>query len=344
MKIFYAVQATGNGHIARATALLPYLQRYGKVDVFLSGANSQLQTDLPCRYRSRGISLFYNMNGGLQYGKIASQLQPGRVWKEIRELPVENYDLILNDFESITALACAYKKIPSVQLGHQASFQSALVPRPARKELLGEFLLKHYAKASEYVGLHFERYDDFIFEPVIKKDILQARPKDKGHVTVYLSAFSDAFLLEQFSKLKDIRFEVFSKETTVEKWMGNIRFLPVQQKLFSESMINASGVITGAGFETPAEILHLGKRLLCIPIKGQYEQLCNAAALENFGVTIVETIDQNFSAVIENWMAAAPPVQMEYSNKIPELLQYVMDIYPQQKVPLDLLYPELMLG
>ncbi len=34
MKIFYAIQATGNGHIARAIELMPYLQQYGDVDVF----------------------------------------------------------------------------------------------------------------------------------------------------------------------------------------------------------------------------------------------------------------------------------------------------------------------
>ena len=42
MKIFYAVQATGNGHISRAMELLPYLERYGQVDIFLSGANNSL--------------------------------------------------------------------------------------------------------------------------------------------------------------------------------------------------------------------------------------------------------------------------------------------------------------
>jgi len=36
MKILYAVQATGNGHISRATQLLPYMEKYGEVDVFLS--------------------------------------------------------------------------------------------------------------------------------------------------------------------------------------------------------------------------------------------------------------------------------------------------------------------
>jgi hypothetical protein len=29
MKIFYAVQATGNGHISRAIQLMPYLEKLG---------------------------------------------------------------------------------------------------------------------------------------------------------------------------------------------------------------------------------------------------------------------------------------------------------------------------
>ncbi|NBR37369.1 MAG: hypothetical protein EBT80_08470 [Chitinophagales bacterium] len=46
MKIFYAVQATGNGHISRAMTLMPHLQKWGTVDVFLSGNNSHLRAKL----------------------------------------------------------------------------------------------------------------------------------------------------------------------------------------------------------------------------------------------------------------------------------------------------------
>jgi UDP-N-acetylglucosamine:LPS N-acetylglucosamine transferase len=52
MKIFYAVQATGNGHISRAMEVIPYLENYGEVDVFLSGANSTLELSMPVKYRS----------------------------------------------------------------------------------------------------------------------------------------------------------------------------------------------------------------------------------------------------------------------------------------------------
>ena len=44
MKIFYAIQGTGNGHLSRAEQLYPYLKEYGQVDFFLSGSNAQLNT------------------------------------------------------------------------------------------------------------------------------------------------------------------------------------------------------------------------------------------------------------------------------------------------------------
>src|SRR5689334_19927010 len=103
MNIFYAIQATGNGHISRAMELLPHLQQYGNVDIFLSGANSSLVLDAPIKYRSNGLSLFYNCNGGLNYWKMMKRYHPFELKKEIHELPVEKYDLVINDFEYITA-------------------------------------------------------------------------------------------------------------------------------------------------------------------------------------------------------------------------------------------------
>jgi uncharacterized protein (TIGR00661 family) len=71
-------------------------------------------------------------------------------------------------------------------------------------------------------------------------------------------------------------------------------------------MINCEGIITGAGFETPAEALFLGKKLMVIPIKGQYEQKCNAAAMKPFGVTVVSEIDSKFKKHFEKWHDEMP--------------------------------------
>ncbi|ANH83295.1 glycosyl transferase [Niabella ginsenosidivorans] len=321
MKIFYAIQATGNGHISRAMELLPYLKEYGEVDIFLSGNNSNLKLDAPVKYRSRGLSLYYTCNGGLNYWQIAKQVNPISLRKEIRELPLENYDFIINDYEYLTSAACGQRNLSSVNFGHQASFQSNKVPRPAVISRSGEWLLKHYSRSKRYLGLHFRQYDDFILTPVIKKEILEADPKDKGYITVYLPSYCDKELTDVFSKFKEHRFEIFSRQAAGIREAGNIRFLPVNKQLFNKSLIHCTEIITGAGFETPAEALHLGKKIMAIPIRGQYEQCCNAAALEEMGVMTLSRIDDNFEQQFEKWQQEYKPIKMDYSQTIPQSME-----------------------
>jgi uncharacterized protein (TIGR00661 family) len=342
MKIFYAVQATGNGHISRAMELLPYLERYGQVDIFLSGANNSLRLDASVRYRSKGLSLFYTHSGGLNYWQIARQvLSPLRVYREVRDLPVEKYDLVINDFECITSLACAFKKVPSVNFGHQASFVSSKVPRPAKKDPMGAWILRNYARATQYVGLHFKQYDDFILPPVIKKDILAAEPQDKGYVTVYLSSYSDAAVRQYLRPLKEFRWQVFSREVRQPVQDGNITYVPVSRGAFNKSLINCSAILTGAGFETPAEALYLGKKLMVIPIRGQYEQFCNAAALSRMGVPVLDALDEGFEGVFRSWMGLRkrPHLHLDYSTEA--IVSYLMHHCTQEKKDaLDMLYPD----
>jgi uncharacterized protein (TIGR00661 family) len=331
MKIFYAVQATGNGHISRAMELLPHLQQYGTVDIFLSGDNSNLPMDAPVKYRSKGLSLYSNSCGGLDYWKIIRGINPLRINKEINDLPVEKYDLVINDFEFITSAACARKKIASIQLGHQASFQSRLTPRPGSKNAMGEWILKNYAKATDYIGLHFDKYDGFILPPVIKKDILDAEPVDKGHITVYLPSYSGAVLEKIFQPFGETQFHIFSKENKQPVKKGNIIFMPVNKTLFNQSLIECNGIVTGAGFETPAEALHLGKKLLAIPTRGQYEQQCNAAALEKMGVTCLKKIDGKFRAVFHQWLETKNVCTVNYRQTIPQVLENLFTLYETSK-------------
>lgn len=325
MKILYSVQATGNGHISRAMELLPYLNQYGKVDIFLSGANSSLDLNLPIKYRSQGLSLFYTCKGKLDYTKTAFALSPLRLGKEIRDLPVEKYDLILNDFECITAMACASKKIPSVNFGHQASFYSNKTPRPKEKSKIGEWILKNYARASLYIGLHFQQYDNFIFLPVIKEEINNAQPTDKGFFAVYLPSYCENIMERYFHPLSPNRFHIFSWQTKKVKRSGNILFLPIDKTLFSDALINCSGIITGAGFETPAEALKLEKRLMVIAIRGQYEQQCNAAALAQLGIKKVDKLDGDFTDHFNNWVESKP-LKVNYNHSTEDIISHVMKL------------------
>ena len=327
MKIFYAIQATGNGHISRAMQLYPYLQKFGTVDFFMSGNNASLKIDLPVKYKSDGCSLHYSKCGGLNYWNIAKNIRPIQMFKDASSLPLKNYDVVINDFDSITSLACKLQKVHSVQFGHQASFASKLTPRPEKKSLMGEIILKHYAPSPQYIGLHFEKYDSFILPPIIKDEIIQAEPKDLKHITVYLPSFQKDCLEKAFNKRSEINFHWFLNDVKLKHTIGNITYYPVNQKQFNQSLINCHGIITGGGFETPAEALYLRKKILSIPIRNHYEQECNAAALKKMGVPVVYEVGDNFDLIIENWLNKDTPTPNILANTVPDTLQFLFDTY-----------------
>jgi len=322
--------------------LMPYLQQYGEVDVFLSGSNSNLQPNLPVKYRSNGLSLFYGNTGGLDYWRMWKELSLKRIWQEAKTLPVEKYDIVLNDFDSITAIACALKKVSSVGFGHQASFQSKHTPRSLKKDIAGEIVLQRYARASAYIGLHFQQYDHFIYSPVIKENILKADPKNNGHITVYLSHYSDEVVVQALHKIQGIRFEVFSKKVKQQERKDNVTLIPISNEGFTQSMIQAHGIITGAGFETPAEALYLNKQLLCLPIRGQYEQLCNAAALKDFNVSVIDKITNEFYLQVESWLQNSVVKPLILSHSTYDIVQKAIETGRSfQKNPEQEFFPDI---
>jgi uncharacterized protein (TIGR00661 family) len=326
MKIFYAVQATGNGHISRAIEILPYLQAYGEVDIFLSGSNYSLKSSLPVAYRSKGLSLQYAPEkGSVDLLKTVTSISVRKIWNEAKFLPIEKYDLVINDFEFITSLACKLKKVRSVHLGHQASFFSKNVPRPKKRDLLAEWIFTHYAQATETYGLHFKEYDKNIFQPIIRSSIVNANPKDGGHITVYLGHFNTQKIIETLGKITDYKFEVFCSEAKSISVSKNIKVLPINHDFFSESLINSHGIITGAGFETPAEALYLGKKVLTIPVKGQYEQLCNAEALKEFNVPVIEEFNNNFLSQFRSWISKNDQKELIITKSTKEIIRSVVE-------------------
>jgi uncharacterized protein (TIGR00661 family) len=319
MNILYAVQGTGNGHISRAIQLYPFLKKYGNIDFYISGSNADLKTDLPVVGRSKGISLFYKPTGGLDYLKIIRSFSL-KIFVDAYKLPVYKYDLVINDFDFVTSLACLFRKKKSVQFGHQASFQSNKTPRAKDNNLFGEFILKHFVKSTHYLGLHFKAYDQYVFNPIIKQDIIDATPTDDGHISVYLPHYSIAYLEPYLLAESNYHFEVFSAEVTAIRNYKNIIYFPISNSGFTKSMIRSHAVITGGGFETPAEAMYMNKKVLSIPIAKHYEQLSNAAALSDLGVKVLLHIDQDFHTIFTDWINHTAPVKLDLTHSTKEIV------------------------
>ena len=104
----------------------------------------------------------------------------------------------------------------------------------------------------------------------------------------------------------------------------------MNQKFFNESLISCHGIITGGGFETPAEALYLGKKILSIPIQNHYEQECNAEALKRMGVPVMYEVGRDFDTTIENWLNMDISYPKMQANNIPETLELLFDTYNEK--------------
>jgi uncharacterized protein (TIGR00661 family) len=281
---------------------VPELEKFGKVDLFVSGAQADISLPFPVKYKSKGLSFYFGKNGGINFIKTLKKNSASDVVKEINAFPVEKYDLVVNDFEPISAWAAKKKGIPIVGLSHQVSFLSKRTPRPGLADPFAEWIFKNYAPVKKYVGFHFKEYDNNIYTPVIRSLIRQAKPQDKGHYTVYLPAYADEKLVKWLATFPKIKWQIFSKHCTKPYHAGNILVYPVSGQGFVESMVNATGVLCGAGFETPAEAIYLQKKLLVVPMKNQYEQVCNGVALKKMGVDRIKRLKRKSLKKIEAWL------------------------------------------
>ncbi|HCW07882.1 MAG TPA: glycosyl transferase [Cytophagales bacterium] len=314
MNILYAIQGTGNGHLSRAVDVIPELKKYGNLDLFVSGAQAEVKLPYPVKFKSKGLSFYFGKKGGIDFFKTFQQNSSKEVMKEIKSFPIEDYDLVINDFEPISAWAARKKEVKIISLSHQAALLSDKTPKPKFIDPFGEWILHNYAPVKKYVGFHFEEYDKNIFTPVIRASIRQAKVSNKGHYTVYLPAYDDKKLVQLFLKATKVRWHIFSKHTKTPYHVGRVSVYPVSGVDFIESVVSSAGVLTGAGFETPAEVLHLNKKLLVVPMKSQYEQKCNAAALKKLGVPVLKKVKKKSFKKINRWLDEGKPLDISFPD------------------------------
>ena len=117
---------------------------------------------------------------------------------------------------------------------------------------------------------------------------------------------------------------MFSKHFEQGTQIDNITISPLSNKAFIESLASCSGVVCGAGFETPAEALYLKKKLLVVPMKNQYEQHCNAAALKEMGVPVMKTFKQKNLPALELWLNEQTVTDVSYPDNIEGIIDYIL--------------------
>lgn len=323
MKILYAIQGTGNGHLARATEIVPLLKSMADTDVLVSGTQSDLNVPFKIDYRFSGLSFIIGKKGGVDLIKTIQKMPVKQFFQDIRQLPIERYDLIISDFEPVSAWACRLRGKICIGLSHQNAVLHPSSPRPDFNDIVGMLILKRYAPATFKYGFNFKDSPPNVFPPVIRTDIRTAEITDEKHYTVYLPAYSDEQIQSVLSRIPQVEWQVFSKHSKNKYGIGNIQFQPVSLDEFTKSILSCTGLISTAGFEGPAEAIFMGKKLCVIPMKKQYEQYCNAAYLKSMGIKVLDHFT-NSSEELNEWVHHSTALQITFPDITKELLENIL--------------------
>ncbi len=333
VKILFAIQGTGNGHLSRARDVYPELAKFGDVDVLISGIQADVDFPYPVKYRLYGMSFIFGVHGGVDIIDTVKKLKLRQLIKDIRSLPVQDYDIVINDFEPVTAWACKIKKVPCIAVSHQSAVLNPNAPKPKHGDLLGKLILKYYAPYTSAYGFHFKAFAENIFTPVVRKQIRELIPEDNGHYTVYLPAYDDNTLIKHLSKFTEATWEIFSKHNKNPMVQDNVTLRPIDNDAFIKSMASSTGVLCGAGFEGPAEAMYLGKKLMVIPMLTQYEQQCNAAAIEKMGIPVIYMLSEKYYDDIKWWLTSGNPVNVNYPDQTAAIIERIINEHAPQHAP-----------
>ena len=331
MKILYAVQGTGNGHITRAIEIIEYLQKKGDLDILVSGIQSDIELPFKVKYKFSGLSFIFGKNGGIDFWKTFLKLKSRKLLKDIKSLKVKEYDLIISDFEPISVWAAIKAKKTCVGLSNQVATLHPLAPKPKKDDVMGRMVLQHYAPTHINYGFHFKSLDKNVFTPIIRKEVREIETTNLGHYTVYLPSYDDVKIIKRLNKIPLTEWHVFSKHSKKSYTIGNVSISPIDTKLFLNSIASSSGVLTNAGFGTTSEALFLKKKLLVIPMKKQYEQQCNAVTLQEMGIKVIKKFNKNSIGLIDNWIKNSSIVEVDYQDNTKEIIDLIIENHKKDK-------------
>ena len=186
----------------------------------------------------------------------------------------------------------------------------------------------NYCPSPHKYGFHFESYASSIFTPVIRENIRKLESENRGHYTVYLPAYHDDFIVQTLMHFK-AEWHVFSKYASCRYRVNNVWVNPIDTTKFTDSLRTSEGVLCGAGFELPAEALFLNKKLMVIPMMGQYEQLCNAESLKKIGVLVLDKLCLLHRRTISLWLMQSQQIAVNYPNRTEQIIDTIFnDLMP----------------
>ena len=302
MRILYGVVGEGMGHATRSRVVLEELVKEHEVEVVASGrAHAYLAERFPEVHRIWGFTLHYEGNAIRRLPTVLRNLRgavggwPRNVGAYLKLIASFRPDAVVSDFESFSYYFGKAHGIPVIDLdnihviskcrhepellrGHEHDFK--LIRSVVAAKLPRCF---HYVIPTFFYPPVRARRTTLV-PPVLRPEVLAARPEPGDHLLVYQTATTNRALPETLKRLgMPARVYGLRRDLTEDLADGNVTYRPFGEARFIEDLRTARAVVAGGGFTLLSEAVYLRKPVLSIPVERQFEQVLNALYLQELG-------------------------------------------------------------
>jgi uncharacterized protein (TIGR00661 family) len=323
MRILYGVVGEGMGHAMRSRVVLEELRQRHEIQVVVSGraydylqqrAGQHLKVD-----RIWGYTLVYEDNEVSRF-KTALQNLKGAVtgWPHNIRTYVEITErfapeVVISDFESWSFLFAQRHALPVISVDNMQIINRCEHPPEIVAGLEQDLdLTRAIVKAKVPGAFHYHITTFFyppvrkerttLHPPILRPEILAAKPEPGEHLLVYQTSTSNEALPEILRRSgRECRIYGMRRDLKSEVVEGNLRYRPFSETGFIDDLRTARGVIASAGFTLMGEAVYLRRPMLAVPVVGQLEQVLNARYLEREGYGLAAAVldDARVGAFLE---------------------------------------------
>lgn len=294
MKIIYSLSGQGFGHSTRSKETMRHLvakrhqlkvMTYGQAFLLLGKEFETWEIPgLTLTYKHNKLSYFRTVSKNvINAGKLFSEFL--RVYRKMKQF---DPDLIITDFEPLSALAAKFLKKPLISIDnqHQLTHTKIDIPFKYRKELFITKIVinlmvwgaKKYLITSFFKTIVKNKKAE-VLPPVVRKEVLDLKPYYGDYLLIYEGAELSKIL--PILKESGIKCVVFGPHR--EGQDDNIVFKSFNIEEWLKYLEGAKAVIATGGASLMSECVCLKKPYLVLPIKRQIEQIINAIYLKKLG-------------------------------------------------------------
>lgn len=320
-RIVYGVAGEGFGHSSRVHLIGQKLLDAGHEVAFVASEKSfvYLQQYFTEKVKNiNGLFLVYKDRDIRTLRTVIANISkfPSAALKNFKLF--KNYlvpfspDLVITDFEPFTAFWASSNNIPLISIDHEHLLSHCKLDDLNKNKIAkynSRFVIKFFRiRASAYIILNFfetpaTRNNTILAPPVVRQIVGQFKPVSGEHILFYSTDNTNLDkLIRIFRKFPDYRFMIYGFNKNQRH--GNCILKKTSTREFVADLAASRAVIATAGFSLLSECLFFRKKMLLLPILGQYEQLVNAhyARKLNIGTSsykLDENILRNFLSKID---------------------------------------------